>query len=108
MRCVSLSTLLFKIYINEVVLGTVFGVLMGPHVANVFDPRSWGTHINTITLEFMRIVLATELFAFGIELPKSYLADHARGLLVMVVPTMTFGWLIVAGESRRTFRSIQV
>ena len=90
-----------QLYINEVVLGTGFGVLMGPHVANIFDPRSWGSDETSqrITLEVMRIVLATGLFAIGVELPQSYLADHAKSLLVMVVPTMAFGWLIVAGAS---------
>jgi NhaP-type Na+/H+ or K+/H+ antiporter len=42
-------------------------------------------------------VLALGLFAIGVELPKSYLAKHAKGLLVMVVPTMAFGWAAVAG-----------
>ena len=82
---------------NEVVLGTGFGVLMGPYVANIFDPRSWSADTNKITLEVMRIVLATGLFAIGVELPQSYMADHAKGLLIMVVPTMAFGWIIVAG-----------
>lgn len=86
-----------QVYINEVVLGTAFGVLMGPHVANVFDPRSWGSHSNVVTLEVMRVVLATGLFAIGVELPQSYLADHVKGLLVMVVPAMAFGWLVIAG-----------
>lgn len=79
------------------VLGTAFGVLIGPQVANVFDPRSWGSHSNAITLEVMRIVLATGLFAIGVELPQAYMAEHVRGLLVMVVPTMAFGWIVVAG-----------
>ncbi|KAG9223282.1 hypothetical protein CCMSSC00406_0000029 [Pleurotus cornucopiae] len=86
-----------KLYISEVVLGTAFGILMGPLVANIFDPRSWGTDSNVITLEVMRVVLATGLFAIGIELPQSYLAEHAKGLLVLVIPTMAFGWLVVAG-----------
>ncbi|KAI0093490.1 Sodium/hydrogen exchanger [Irpex rosettiformis] len=85
-----------RLYISEVVVGTAFGVLMGPHCANIFDPRSWGDHTQQITLEVMRVVLATGLFAIGVELPQSYLADHAKGLLVMVVPTMAFGWLVVA------------
>jgi NhaP-type Na+/H+ or K+/H+ antiporter len=79
------------------VLGTLFGVLMGPHVAGIFDPRGWGSSTDTVTLEVMRVVLATGLFAIGVELPQSYLRDHARGLLVMVVPTMAFGWVIIAG-----------
>lgn len=86
-----------KLYINEVVLGTAFGVLMGPYVANVFDPRAWGGHNNAITIEIMRIVLATGLFAIGVELPKAYMAKHAKGLLFMVVPTMALGWVVVAG-----------
>ena len=71
---------------------------MGPHCAGIFDPRAWGEDTNFITLEVMRIVLATGLFAIGVELPQSYLAEHAKGLFVMVVPTMAFGWGIVAGK----------
>jgi sodium/hydrogen antiporter len=47
----------------------------------------------------MRLTLAVGLFAIGVELTKSYLAKHARGLLILVVPTMVIGWIIVAGES---------
>ncbi|EIW83167.1 hypothetical protein CONPUDRAFT_143158 [Coniophora puteana RWD-64-598 SS2] len=83
-----------KLYINEVILGTAFGVLVGPYVANAFNPRSWGPDSNIITLEFMRIVLATGLFAIGVELPGAYMLQHAKGLLIMVVPTMAFGWLV--------------
>jgi NhaP-type Na+/H+ or K+/H+ antiporter len=70
---------------------------MGPYFAGVFDPRSWGPNSNLITLEVMRVVLATGLFAIGVELPKSYMAHHAKSLLAMVVPTMAIGWVIVAG-----------
>ncbi|KAA1471873.1 Sodium/hydrogen exchanger [Dentipellis sp. KUC8613] len=85
-----------SLYVNEVVLGTGFGILMGPHVAGIFDPRSWTDNVNALTLEFMRIVLATGLFAIGVELPKSYMAKAAKSLLIMVVPTMTIGWVISA------------
>lgn len=74
---------------------------MGPHVSNAFDPRSWGTSYasnNSITLEVTRVVLATGLFAIGVELPQSYMAKHAKALSVMVVPTMAFGWLVVGGQ----------
>ncbi|KDQ53540.1 hypothetical protein JAAARDRAFT_39225 [Jaapia argillacea MUCL 33604] len=86
-----------KLYMNEVVLGTAVGIIMGPHCANIFDPRSWGSISNRVTLEVTRVVLATGLFAIGVELPRSYMWKHARGLLVMVVPTMAFGWVVVAG-----------
>jgi NhaP-type Na+/H+ or K+/H+ antiporter len=70
---------------------------MGPYFAGVFDPRSWGSNSDKITLEVMRVVLAMGLFAIGVELPRSYMADHAKSLLAMVVPTMAIGWVIVAG-----------
>ena len=72
---------------GEVVLGTAFGIIVGPHCAGIFDPRSWGSSVemeNKITLEVLRVVLATGLFAIGVELPKAYIKKHARSLLVMV------------------------
>lgn len=87
-----------QFYINEVVLGTGFGILIGPYVANIFNPRSWDVETNALTLEVMRIVLATGLFAIGVELPQSYMAKHVKSLLIMVVPTMAFGWLVCAGK----------
>ncbi|KAH8119373.1 Sodium/hydrogen exchanger [Phellopilus nigrolimitatus] len=98
-----------KLYIGEVVLGTGFGVIIGPYCAGIFDPRSWGSTTeeqNKITLEIMRVVLATGLFAIGVELPKAYLAEHARSLLVMVVPTMAFGWLVSAGIIHALFPAL--
>ncbi len=83
---------------NEVVLGTVFGIILGPHVLDIFNPRSWTHLTDVLTREIMRIVLATGLFAIGVELPKRYLAIHAKSLLIMVVPTMAFGWLVSAGK----------
>ncbi|CAK5278228.1 unnamed protein product [Mycena citricolor] len=85
-----------KLYINEVILGTAFGIIVGPHCANIFDPRSWGSSTNDITLEVMRVILATGLFAIGVELPGSYMKRHARGLAVLVVPTMALGWLTIS------------
>ncbi len=88
-----------QLYMNEVILGTACGVLFGPYGANVLKPRAWGD-VNAVTLEVMRITLAIGLFTHGVELPQSYLAEHARGLLVMIVPTMAFGWIVVACTSR--------
>ncbi|KAG5349562.1 hypothetical protein C0989_003112 [Termitomyces sp. Mn162] len=95
----SMFSLLVKetLYINEVVLGTAFGIAIGPHGANIFDPRSWDASTTFMTREITRIVLATGLFAIGVELPKSYMAKHGKSLFVMVVPTMAIGWVIVAG-----------
>lgn len=71
---------------------------MGPHGANILNPRSWTVDTNFVTMEVTRVVLATGLFAIGVELPRSYMAKHAKSLITMVVPTMAIGWVIVSGQ----------
>ncbi|PFH47473.1 hypothetical protein AMATHDRAFT_77194 [Amanita thiersii Skay4041] len=91
------------LYLNEVVLSTAFGVIVGPYVAGVFDPRSWMKNADIITLEVTRIVLAITLFSIGVELPRSYTIDRAKCLLLIIVPTMIVGWLIVGGLIKALF-----
>ncbi|KAF8519669.1 Sodium/hydrogen exchanger family-domain-containing protein [Gautieria morchelliformis] len=95
----SMISLLVKerLYLGESVLATAFGILIGPHGANIFNPRSWSANSNPITLEVMRITLATGLFAIGVELPHGYLGRHWKSLVIMVVPTMAIGWVSSAG-----------
>jgi NhaP-type Na+/H+ or K+/H+ antiporter len=83
---------------NEVALGTAFGIILGPHVLGIFNPRSWTGVTDILTREIMWIVLVTSLFAIGVELPNRYMSDHAKSLLIMVVPTMAFGWLVSGGK----------
>ena len=82
---------------NEVALGTAFGIILGPHVLGIFNPRSWMGVTDILTREIMRIVLVTGLFAIAVELPNRHMSDHAKSLLIMVVPTMAFGWLVSGG-----------
>ncbi|KAH9017379.1 hypothetical protein EDB85DRAFT_2016345, partial [Lactarius pseudohatsudake] len=50
-----------KLYMNEVVFGTGFGVTLEPHVLDVFDPRSWTGITDMLTREIMRVVLVARL-----------------------------------------------
>ncbi|EJC98839.1 uncharacterized protein FOMMEDRAFT_23244 [Fomitiporia mediterranea MF3/22] len=90
-----------KLYIGEAPLAFLFGIIIGPYCANLIDPRSWGggSHdtVNTITLEFTRVVLAIGVFAIGVELPKAYMARHWKSIFYLLIPVMTFGWLVCAG-----------
>jgi len=47
----------------------------------------------------MRIVLVINLFAAGVHLPEKYMYTDIKGFMTLVVPTMTIGWFIVAGQS---------
>ncbi|KAI0032795.1 Sodium/hydrogen exchanger family-domain-containing protein, partial [Vararia minispora EC-137] len=89
-----------KLYIGEACWAFLFGVIIGPYGANIFDPRSWGNQseeiTNQITLEFTRVVLAVGVFAIGVELPKAYMRKHWKSLFFLLAPVMTWGWFVSA------------
>ncbi|KAI1172185.1 alkali metal cation/H+ antiporter Nha1 C terminus-domain-containing protein [Nemania sp. FL0916] len=84
-----------RLYIGEATVATVVGVIFGPHAANLIDPNSWG-NTDEITLEFSRIVLVVQCFAVGVELPKYYMERHWKSVVFLLLPVMTFGWLITS------------
>ena len=85
---------MIQLYFGEAPLAFVFGVIVGPYGANIFDPRSWGgggtETVNEITLEVSRVILAVGVFAIGVELPKAYMAKHWRSLLFLLGPVMAW------------------
>jgi len=82
-----------RMYIGEATVATLCGVIFGPHAANLIDPESWGS-VDIITIEFSRIVLVVQCFAVGVELPKFYMEKHWKSVAFLLLPVMTFGWLI--------------
>lgn len=84
-----------KLYIGEATVATLCGIIFGPHAANLFDPSSWG-NVDKITLECSRIVLVVQCFAVGVELPKAYMERHWRSVVLLLLPVMTWGWLITS------------
>ncbi|KAK3708540.1 Na+/H+ antiporter [Vermiconidia calcicola] len=84
-----------RLYIGEATVATICGVIFGPHAADLINPLEWG-NTDQITLEFSRVVLVVQCFAVGVELPKHYMEKHWRSVTFLLVPVMTFGWLITS------------
>jgi Na(+)/H(+) antiporter len=84
-----------KLYIGEATVATLCGIIFGPHAANLFNPHEWG-NVDKITLECSRIVLVVQCFAVGVELPKAYMERHWKSVTLLLVPVMTWGWLITS------------
>ncbi|ODQ55191.1 hypothetical protein SAICODRAFT_17588 [Saitoella complicata NRRL Y-17804] len=82
-----------KLYIGEATVATIVGIIFGPHCLNLFAPETWG-NVDQITLELTRIVLIVQIFAVGVELPKKYMKRHWVSVAILLLPVMTFGWLI--------------
>jgi len=84
-----------RLYIGEATVATIVGVIFGPHAANLINPLTWG-NTDQVTLEFSRIVLVVQCFAVGVELPKAYMERHWKSVTLLLVPVMTFGWLVTS------------
>lgn len=84
-----------RMYIGEATVATLCGVIFGPYAANLINPETWGG-VDIITIEFSRIVLVVQCFAIGVELPKYYMEKHWKSVAFLLVPVMTFGWLITS------------
>ena len=84
-----------KLYIGEATVATICGIIFGPHAANLINPIEWGNE-DQITLEFSRIVLVVQCFAVGVELPKSYMERHWKSVVFLLLPVMTYGWLVTS------------
>lgn len=84
-----------KLYIGEATVATICGIIFGPQAANLINPLEWG-NVDQVTLEFSRIVLVVQCFAIGVELPKSYMERHWQSVVYLLVPVMTWGWLVTS------------
>lgn len=84
-----------RLYIGEATVATLCGIIFGPHAANLINPQSWG-NTDIITIEFSRLVLVVQCFAVGVELPKFYMEKHWKSVILLLVPVMTYGWLVTS------------
>ncbi|KAG0247607.1 hypothetical protein BG011_001180 [Mortierella polycephala] len=78
-----------------IVVATAFGIIIGPFAIGIFDPKSWSRY-DTVTLEFTRIVIAVQVMAAGVSLPRSYMVKERQSLFMMIVPLMVLMWLTSA------------
>lgn len=85
-----------RLHLSEPPLATAVGILLGPRVLGVIDPASWGWS-DTITQEAARVVVSLQVFSVGVDLPKAYFSRHWSSVGMMIVPVMTYSWLVTAG-----------
>lgn len=83
-----------KLYLGEASVATIYGLIVGPHCLNWFNPFSWGNYFS-ITLEISRVLLCIEIVAVSVELPKKYVLKHWFSLFLLLIPCMTAGWLTI-------------
>jgi len=79
------------------VISLLAGVSLSPHGFNLIDPLSYAqgsiANLNSITLNFSRLVLGVQLVLAGVQLPSQYLKKEWKSLLMLLGPIMTSMWL---------------
>ncbi|ORX53493.1 hypothetical protein DM01DRAFT_1336032 [Hesseltinella vesiculosa] len=82
-----------RLFLSEAFVALIVGIIAGPLVSNGFSPTSWDAS-DEITKEFTRCVIAIQVMAVGIELPKHYLKKEWRTMFYFLIPVMLFMWLV--------------
>ncbi|KAI8348848.1 Sodium/hydrogen exchanger family-domain-containing protein [Choanephora cucurbitarum] len=82
-----------KLFLSEALVAVVVGIIAGPLVSNGFNPYAWDHH-DEITKQLTRCIIAIQVMAVGIELPKHYLKKEWLTMSILLIPVMMFMWLI--------------
>ncbi|WP_157596583.1 cation:proton antiporter domain-containing protein [Saccharomonospora saliphila] len=88
-----LSDPLKRRWLSGPLLALVLGVLLGPHVTGVLDPARWG-EVSTLLEEVARLTVAVSLMGIALRLPRGYLREHWRSLVIVLGPVMVLMWLV--------------
>ncbi|KAI8062124.1 Cation/H+ exchanger, partial [Gongronella butleri] len=82
-----------RLFLSEAFVALVIGILSGPLVTNAINPYTWQDH-DEITKQLTRCIIAIQVMAVGIELPKHYFKKEWLTMLMFLLPVMIFMWLI--------------
>ncbi|KAI9488069.1 Cation/H+ exchanger [Zychaea mexicana] len=81
-----------KLYISEAVLATLCGMLF--RLAATQDSMPVWEHQNDLNRQFSRIVIAVQVMATGVALPKKYLWKEWKSMFMLLVPVMSWMWMV--------------
>ncbi|KAI7902112.1 Sodium/hydrogen exchanger family-domain-containing protein [Cokeromyces recurvatus] len=82
-----------KLFLSEALVAVIVGIIAGPLVSNGFNPTSWDNY-DEITKQLTRCIIAIQVMAVGIELPRRYLKKEWLTMLMLLFPVMLFMWLV--------------
>ncbi|EPR79068.1 Na+/H+ antiporter [Spraguea lophii 42_110] len=77
-----------KLYISETLVATVFGIIIGPYALKAVPIDS------SYTINFSRIVICMQVICVGMIVPKTYLINEKRSLMMFLVPIMIISYII--------------
>ncbi|RKP39121.1 Cation/H+ exchanger, partial [Dimargaris cristalligena] len=82
-----------RLFLSEALVATLYGIIIGPICIGLVDPSNL-FDIDSFTKEFARYVIALQVMAAGIELPKAYVFKEWKSLFMLLLPVMGCMWVI--------------
>ncbi|KAI8336556.1 Sodium/hydrogen exchanger family-domain-containing protein [Chlamydoabsidia padenii] len=82
-----------RMFLSEAFVALVIGIISGPLVTNAINPYNWPGN-DEFTKQLTRCIIAVQVMAVGIELPKHYMKKEWLTMLMLLFPVMMFMWLI--------------
>ncbi|KAJ1949313.1 hypothetical protein EC988_004821 [Linderina pennispora] len=103
--CFGLVSMVVKewLFVSETLVAFLFGVGFGPAGVGAITPADW-VDVPSFTLELTRLIIAIQVMAAGITLPKKYLSTELKSLLMLLGPVMTWMWITSAVAIMLVFR----
>ncbi|RKP13237.1 Cation/H+ exchanger, partial [Piptocephalis cylindrospora] len=85
-----------RLYLSETLVATVFGIIIGPYVLKFVNPHDWTANTGELTIQFARIVIAIQVMAAGVNLPKKYMQTEWISMFIILGPVILVMWFISA------------
>ncbi|KAJ3023188.1 hypothetical protein HKX48_003966 [Thoreauomyces humboldtii] len=85
-----------RLYLSESLVATLVGIAIGPIGVNLLNPQQGLTNPHRTTLYFTEFVIAIQVMAAAIALPRKFWRDKAGSLALLFGPVMIWMWLVSA------------
>ncbi len=78
---------------SELMIATAIGVVLGPAGIDAVRLTDWGAPM-VLVEEIARLTVAIAVTSIALQLPRDYVRERARALLVVLGPVMAVTWLV--------------
>ncbi|OAD79245.1 hypothetical protein PHYBLDRAFT_14428, partial [Phycomyces blakesleeanus NRRL 1555(-)] len=82
-----------RLFLSEALVAVIVGIIAGPLVTNGINPYSWRDN-DEITKQLTRCIIAIQVMAVGIELPKHYMKKDWKTMIILLLPVMIVMWMV--------------
>lgn len=86
-----------QLFLSEALVAILVGIGCGPKGLDLLFSDYGGSNLNELARLFYhasRVVMAIQIMAAGVSLPRSYVFRHWQSLIIILGPVMLGMWLI--------------